>query len=155
MSLTTNIPKNTMVLPSNVRVSQVGTQLILQKVKRSRKKFKMSKKQRQKISAASKKFKVPILTGIMLAPSVFLSASEAMKRTAPLDKLKRFSLDMISYYTGMTINDAGTSVGFDPMRLAVGWAPVIGVGLVKTVAKGRVMAINRALSRAQIPANLS
>ena len=154
MSLSTNIPKNTMVLPSNVRVSQVGTQLILQKVKRSRKKFKMSKAQRQKISAASRKFKLPILTGIAVGPAVLLSAQKAMTRGAVIEKLQTFAQEMISYYTGATFSNAGAFLGWDAGRLAVGWGPIVAVGAVKTLAKGRVMAINRALSRAQIPANL-
>ena len=142
-----------MVLPSNVRVSQVGTQLILQKVKRSRKRFKMSKKQRAKISAASRKLKVPILTSLSVAPAVLLSAQTAMiLRQGLLDRVLEFSLQMISYYTGALIQ--GNNVTFQPSRLAVGWGPIVAVGAVKTLAKGRVMAINRALSRAQIPANL-
>jgi hypothetical protein len=154
MSLTTNIPKSAIVLPSNVRVSQVGTQLVLQKVKRSRKRFKMSKTQRQKISAASKKFKVPILTGISVAPAVLLSASQAMAETGLNRQAMRFVQQLLSYYTGMLFRFEGGAPIFEPARLAIGWGPIVAVGAVKTLAKGRVMAINRALSRAQIPANL-
>ena len=154
MSLVSSIPKGTIVLPSNVRASEIGGKLILTKVKRSRKRFKMSKKQRNKISAASRKFKVPILTGMSIAPAVLFSAQTAMGISKPLDKLRVFATELISYYTGVQANFFVPGFTFQPTRLVIGWGPIVAVGAIKLVAKGRVMAINRALSRAQIPANL-
>ena len=153
-SLAVSIPKSAIVLPPNVRVQSAGGTLILQKVKRRTKRFKMSKAQRQKISAASRKFKVPILTAISVAPAVLLSAQDTMVHPKLMTKLMAFTRSMLSYYTGIFVNLDGTNARFMPERLLVGWGPIVAVGTIKAVAKGRVMAINRALSRAQIPANL-
>jgi hypothetical protein len=154
MSLVTNIPKTAIVLPSNVRVQSAGGTLILQKIKRRTKKFKMSKAQRQKISTAARKFKWPLLTSFAVGPAVLVSAKSAMARGPLIDKLDTFVKEMISYYTGVRIFDSGSGFIFEANRLAIGWGPIFAVGAVKLVAKGRIMAINRALSRAQIPANL-
>lgn len=153
-SLAINVPSGTTVLPSNVKFQGSGKDLVIQKVKRRTKKFKMSKAQRNKISAAARKFKVPILTAVSVAPAVLMSAQTALVQPTPMAKFSDFARNMISFYTGIWINRLG-QVTFQPQRLLVGWAPIVAVGAVKALARGRVMAINRALSRAQIPANLS
>lgn len=153
-SLAISIPSDAIVLPPNVKFQTAGKQLILQKVKRRTRRFKMSKAQRNKISLASKKFKWPILTTVAVAPAVLLSASQAMSETGLDRQAMRFVQQLLSYYTGMLFRFEGGRPIFEPARLAIGWGPIIAVGVGKTVAKGRIMAINRALSRANIPANL-
>ena len=153
-SLAISIPKDTIVLPSNVRFSTSGKDLIVQKVRRRTKRFKMTKVQRNKISAATKKFKFPILTGLSVAPAAFLAFNDAMQSASFQNRILRFSLKMIEFYSGISISPFTQQVSFIPQSLLVGWGPLLAVVGIKTLAKGRVMAINRALSRAQIPANL-
>lgn len=150
-SLAVSIPDKAVVLPPRVRFSHAGGQLIIQKISRRVRKFKTSKATRQKISAASKKFKVPLLTGLSLAPAVLLSVQDAMLHPTLLAKVLAFTRTMLSFYTGMFFGLDGKTFRFEPARLAIGWGPIVAVGTFKAIAKGRLMAINRALSRAQIP----
>lgn len=155
MSIAPSIPKSAIVLPSNVKVVNTSGTLILQKVKRRVKRFKMSKKQRQKIAASARKFKLPILTAVSIGPATLLAAQAGLAQGPLINKIQVFLLELLSYYTGLRIAPTGQFLGWQGQRMLVGWGPIVAVGAAKAVAKGRIMAINRALSRAQIPANLS
>ena len=54
-------------IPSNMRIIQVGGRTFQQKIRRSRKKFKLPLATRKKMATSARKFKFPVLTAGALA----------------------------------------------------------------------------------------
>lgn len=154
-ALAVSIPKDTIVLPSNVKFSVSGKDLIIQKTKRRVKRFKMTKQQREKIARTAKKFKWPIITSIAVGPAVLLSAQRAMTTSGIVNQLQLFARTMLEFYTGIVISGDGRSMRWDPKLMLVGWGPLVGVLAIKRLAKSQIASINRALSQAQIPLRAS
>lgn len=153
-TLAVNIPSTAVVLPSNVRFSGSGKDLVIQKVKRRVRRFKMPKAQREKISRAAKQFKWPIVTTIALAPSALIAANFAFQRQGLVNQFSEFSRRTLLHYTGIWVFEDGR-IAFLPRFAAIGWGPIFGVMAAKKIARGTLMKLNRAASQAKLPANFT
>lgn len=137
-------------LPPNTRiVTQVGNELVLTKKKRSVRRFKTSKKTRDKISRAARKFKIPIITGAAIALPLAIAITEGMKPAANSEKVKAFSRNILNSYTGIDIVERN----FKLSRMATGTLPLIGAMIARR--SGLFKGANRALSRLKVPVSLS
>jgi len=143
-----------------MRLVQVGGKTFMQKKKRSRKRFKMSKKHRDKLARAAKKFKFPVLTiGANAIP--ILNAIRVFSRWPlrqighdPAVQATLFN-GVVSPYIGIKIAPVGETfkASFAPGELLKGLAPNVLLSLVK---KQRwYQGANRLLSKLGLPVGLS
>lgn len=153
MSLVAQVPKTAIILPSNMKV--VGTSpLILQKIKRRVKKFKTSVATRKKIAAASRKFKIPILTSIAVGPALLISIRTAMTQVGIVNQISQFLRTMLRFYTGITIT-AGGGASFKAKDALVGLGPLFGVLVLKLIARKTITKLGRTASQLQLPVSAS
>lgn len=132
------------VLPSNFKVVSIEGKQFAQKKTRSRRRFKLSKSKRAKISAAAKKFKIPVLTiGANIVPIVggvswLTDKGTGLASTAkPMQKAVALWNTTLRYYTGVSL--IGGAFANDPVRFGsfsfgdalIGLGPNVLLGAVK------------------------
>lgn len=143
-----------------MKLVQVGSKVYLQKKRRSRKRYKLSKKHRDKLSRAAKKFKLPVLTiganaiPIMNALRVFSRNSLRYIAETPAVQATLFN-GVVAPYLGVKITPTGDSFDahFAPGELLKGLAPNVLLALLK---RQRIyQAANRFISKLGLPVGLS
>lgn len=127
------------LLPAGYTVIEKGGKAYAQKKKRTRRRYKLSKAQRQKISTAAKKFRLPVLTiGANIVPifGAFDFITNIMPQNlTPNHKVVSLWNRTIKYYTGITLTlDGQGNPAYSHWRLgdaALGLGPNIILGAVK------------------------
>jgi len=142
------------IIPSGYTVRDVGGKTFLQKKRRSRKRYKLSKKTRDKISRNARKFKLPILTGAALALPAMDAWNDAANNAPKTvqGRVSKFSRRIVANYTGIYLDDTG-KVNFNWRHAAKGLLPLAAVMGAKRL--GIFKGANKALASAKIPVRLS
>jgi len=142
------------IIPSGYSVKNVDGKTYLQKRRRSRKRYKLSKKTRDKISRNARKFKLPILTGAALALPAMDAWNDAANNAPKTvqGRVSKFSRRLIANYTGFYLDDLGR-VSFNWRHAAKGLLPLAAVMGAKKI--GIFKGANKALGSAKIPVRLS
>ena len=138
-------------LPAGHRIIETAHGNYIQKQKRSRKTFKMPKAQRQKIAAAARRFKFPILTAAAIGVPLAFSIAAAQRHGGlfSTEGAKWFGSNMLAYYTGF----APMTQDFEAKRLMYGLVPLIATMVLRR--SGITKAPNAMLAKMRIPLRLS
>ncbi len=89
------------VIPKGHRVTNVGGQNFLVTKTRSRRKFKLPKKTRDRMRASARKIKFPIVQGTMIGYGVLDAGQAAMAHSSTMSgKIRRFADVLFKNYTG-------------------------------------------------------
>lgn len=159
------MPLTTLEVPSNVTIlpQSTSTQLVVQKKKRSRRRFKLPAKTRSRMRAAARRMTIPALSiGANIIPAVrgvgwlFDKSTGLFSRQTPLVKGATLFNAIVSPYTGVEFTLASPTVvnpTFNPRRLAEGALPNIIVFAVNKL--GLFRSLNQKLGRAKIPIRLN
>ncbi len=127
----------------------------LQKTKRRRRRYKMSKAHRNKIKAGLNKFKIPVLTVSALAPPFAVALDAAMGQPTFAGKLRNFGTSFLASYTGIVADPVNPR--WEPKRMMFGLLPLVGLGFVKSIPmmKNAISGVNRFLNRMGIPVGMN
>ena len=139
------------IVPSGYAVREAGGKTFLQKRRRSRKRYKLSKKHRQAIARSAKKMKIPIL-GIAAVGMPALSAfKDTQKYTKMSDKLDAFGRSLLASFTGVSIW-GDRSVHFQPSLALRGLVPL---GIYAGLSKFGILKMgNKVLAKTKLPIRL-
>lgn len=152
--------KSIPLIPANERLVEVGGKLFRKRVRRGRKGPKLSKKHRDSIARAAKKFKVPVLTiganAIPIMNGIRVFATWPMRQIAT-DAAVQAQLfnGVVSPYLGLEIQPSGTSfkANFAPGRLIEGLVPN---ALLKLMKSQRILqAVNKQFNKLGLPVGLN
>ena len=150
------------IIPSGYSVKNVDGKTYLQKRRRSRKRYKLSKKRRDSISKAARKMKIPILTLAVNAypmANIAHSGFNMLKSVGSGASFRSAAIGMMNSampYTGVFLsgNAQGyvTGASWDPKRM---WASLGNIGLYALKKTGIFKGANKALASARLPVRLS
>ena len=129
-------------IPKNMKIiSMPDGSVAMTPKSRSRRRYKMSKKQRDAIRRSRNKLKIPIVQGALVGAPIAIAIQNTMKSA---DKPREFGRQMLFQYTGYD-----TAVGK--------WAPAKAIGLWSTLGwfAGRRLGVfkevNQFLGRNKVP----
>jgi len=139
------------IVPSGYSVKEVGGKTFLQKKRRSRKRYKLSKKHRQAIARSAKKMKIPILGVAAVGMPVLSAVKDAQKYTKMSDKVDSFGRSLLASFTGVSIW-GDRSVHFQPSLALRGLVPL---GIYAGLSKFGILKMgNKVLAKTKLPIRL-
>lgn len=142
------------IIPSNYSVKEVAGKTYLQKRRRTKKRYKLSKKTRDKISRNARKLKIPILTSAALALPT-MDAWQDAANNAPKTiqgRVSKFSRRLVANFTGFYLDDLGKA-HWNWRHAAKGLLPLAAVMGAKRF--GIFKSANKALASAKLPVRFS
>jgi len=142
-------------IPAGYRIVHVGGRNYIQKKKRSRKRYKLSKAQRNKLSRAAKQLKIPALTTAANAPHFLRFLSMLSRYRGGLsDPAAQAAIanTITEPYLGVTF-DSSMQPSWHPEKMLAGLVPNIAI---RVLTKYRVFSnINTKLTKMGLPISLS
>ena len=141
-------------LPAGHKIIETAHGNYIQKQKKRKRTYKMPKAQRQKIAAAARRFKFPILTGAAVGLPIIISVDKAggMSNLFTRSGMFKFSREMLASYTGVFI-EGGGGVAFVPHLMLRGLVPIAIVAAVNRL--GLLKTANQKLAKTRLPLRLS
>ena len=144
MATSKGLPK---MLPKGYKVVETSAGTYLQKSKQSRKRYKMSKSARNKIAAAARRFKLPVLTVGALAGGTWQPINLLFQGQG------QYAMQvLVRNYTGIN-TDFNGSVEFKPRYMLNGLVPIVAVMLINR--SGILRPTNQKLAKTKIPVRFS
>lgn len=141
-------------IPSNVNVLgwKNKSTPIVQKKKRTTRRYKTPLAVRKKLATARKKVKLPLAPIAAVGTPVLMAGKAAMAGSRIQDKLDIFFRRMLEYYTGIRITGtaASPSIAFNLKSAGVGTLPLVALAADAKFLGARAYA-NRLLANANIP----
>jgi len=150
------------IIPNGYSVKEVAGKTYLQKRRRTKKRYKLSKKRRDSISKAARKMKIPVLTLAVNAypmANIAHSGFNMLKSVGSASGFRSAAIGMansVMPYTGVYLNGNSqgyvTGASWDPKRM---WASLGNIGLYALKKTGIFRGANRALASTKVPVRLS
>jgi len=143
------------VIPSGYRAVHLPNgQVALQKATRRRRRYKLSKTQRNKLARARRQFKIPILTSGALAAGIGATFADYRQywsqSTFSTIGMRELGYSTLKTYTGFDPR----SKSFKPAE-AIGLWSLLGLAAVKKIGRPVLSYVNREIAKTKLPIRLS